>query len=162
MSDVCGAISIIQARSEEQIGSAVRLFRAYAAWLDLDLSFQGFESELQAMPGKYVPPAGELLLAEDEAGQALGVVGLRPMGPVGVCEMKRLYVLPSARGSGLGGRLIEAVTDTARRIGYREMKLDTLPSMTGAIALYEHHGFKRTNRYYDTPIEDTLFFSLSL
>jgi ribosomal protein S18 acetylase RimI-like enzyme len=87
------------------------------------------------MPGKYAPPAGELLLARYSNGPPVGCVGLRPIEPQGCCEMKRLYVSPETRGFGLGERLVDAVVKEAARIGYREMRLDTLPSRTGAIAL---------------------------
>jgi GNAT superfamily N-acetyltransferase len=118
--------------------------------------------EMAAMPGKFAPPAGELLLARAFDGTPAGCVGLRPIDPVGCCEMKRLYVAPEWRGSGLGQRLIEAVMPQAERIGYREMKLDTLPSMTGAIALYVKFGFKPIAPYYETPVTGTIFLRRSL
>ena len=79
-----------------------KLFRAYASSLDVDLSYQNFETEMEAMPGKYASPAGELLLARYSNGTPVGCVGLRPIEPHGCCEMKRLYVSPDGRGSGLG------------------------------------------------------------
>src|SRR5215207_3431052 len=103
---------------------------------------QNFEAEMEAMPGKYAPRAGELLLARDRGGTPMGCVGLRPLDAHGCCEMKRLYVLPEGRGSGLGRKLIDAVVREAERIGYHEMRLDTLPSMAGAIALYRKLGFE--------------------
>src|SRR5262249_32486269 len=123
-------------RTAEDLASAVSLFRAYAASLEIDLSYQNFAAQLEAMPGSYAPPAGELLLARDAEDVAAGCVGLRPLASLGCCEMKRLYVLPQARGSGLGASLVAAVLREAECIGYREMRLDTLPSMTGALWLY--------------------------
>ena len=120
-------------RTANDLASTVKLFRAYAASLDVDLSYQGFEAEMEAMPGEYVPPAGEWPLARDPNGTAVGCVGLRPNELHGCCEMKRLYVSPEVRGFGLGERLVDAVVKEAKRIGYRQMRLDTLPSMTGAI-----------------------------
>jgi ribosomal protein S18 acetylase RimI-like enzyme len=61
------------------------------------------------------------------------------------------------RGVGLGARLVETVVREAERIGYREMKLDTLPSMSEAIALYRKCGFEPTEPYYDTPVVGTVF-----
>lgn len=139
------------------MAAAIGLFRAYAASLDVDLAYQNFEAEMASMPGKYAPPAGELLLARDPAGTPIGCVGLRPLDVPGCCEMKRLYVSPQARGTGLGRRLIEAVVGEAERIGYREMRLDTLPSMAEAIALYRQAGFEPIEPYYDTPVRGTLF-----
>jgi len=127
---------ITPVRTANDLASTVKLFRAYASSLEIDLSYQDFEAEMEAMPGKYAPPAGELLLARYSNGTPVGCVGLRPIDPQGCCEMKRLYVSPEGRGFGLGERLVDAVVKEAKRIGYREMRLDTLPSMTGAIALY--------------------------
>ena len=124
---------ITPVRTANDLASTVKLFRAYASSLDIDLSYQDFEAEMEAMPGKYAPPAGELLLARSSNGTPVGCVGLRPIEPHGCCEMKRLYVCPEARGLGLGERLVDAVVKEAKRIGYREMRLDTLPSMAGAL-----------------------------
>jgi GNAT superfamily N-acetyltransferase len=119
---------IMPVRTANGLASAVKLFRAYASSLDIDLSYQDFEAEMEAMPGKYAPPAGELLLARYPNGTPVGCVGLRPIDPQGCCEMKRLYVSSEGRGFGLGERLVDAVVKEAKRIGYREMRLDTLPS----------------------------------
>jgi GNAT superfamily N-acetyltransferase len=128
---------IAPVRTATNLASTVRLFRAYASSLDIDLSYQDFEAEMEAMPGKYAP-AGELLLARDSNGTPVGCVGLRPIEPDGCCEMKRLYVSPEVRGLGLGERLVDAVVKEAERIGYREMRLDTLPSMAGASRCIEN------------------------
>ncbi len=80
------------------------LFEAYASSVGVDLCYQGFTAELAAMPGKYAPPAGELLLARDIHNRPLGCVGLRPLPADGCCEMKRLYVSPQGHGRGLGAR----------------------------------------------------------
>jgi ribosomal protein S18 acetylase RimI-like enzyme len=133
------------------------LFRAYASSLDVDLSYQNFEAEMAAMPGKYAPPAGELLLARMSNGTPVGCIGLRPIEPCGCCEMKRLYVSPDGRGSGIGKRLVEAIVREAERIGYREMRLDTLPSMAEAVALYRKSGFEPMEPYYATPVIGTIF-----
>jgi GNAT superfamily N-acetyltransferase len=154
--------SIAPVRTPGDLAAVIELFRAYASSLDIDLSYQGFEAEMQAMPGKYAPPAGELLLARSSDGTPVGCVGLRPIEPRGCCEMKRLYVAPEGRGFGLGARLVAAVVREAERIGYREMRLDTLPSMTGAMALYRKLGFVPMEPYYDTPVIGTLFMRRSL
>src|SRR6478672_5442486 len=102
------SFSIAPVRTADDLAAAVTLFRAYAASLDVDLSYQNFEAEMAAMPGKYAPPAGELLLARDRNGMPVGCVGLRPIEPIGCCEMKRLYVAPDGRGLGRGERLVDA------------------------------------------------------
>jgi ribosomal protein S18 acetylase RimI-like enzyme len=152
------SFDIIPVRSAIDLDATVRLFDAYASSLGIDLAFQGFASELEGMPGKYAPPRGELLLARGADGEPLGCVGLRPLGDEGCCEMKRLYVRPQARGLGLGAALVHAIIATAERIGYTEMRLDTLASMTPAIALYRKAGFEPIEKYYDTPLADTVFF----
>lgn len=121
--------------SKADLDATATLFRAYAFSLGIDLAFQGFEAEVAALRGGYAPPWGCLFLARDSLGRAVGCVGVRPIMPDGCCEMKRLYVAPDGRGFGLGRRLVEAVIAEAVRIGYREMRLDTLPTMSGAIAL---------------------------
>lgn len=151
------AFTIHPVSSAADLADAIALFRAYAQSLPIDLSYQGFEAEMAAMPGKYAPPRGVLLIARDRAGRALACAALRPLDQDGVCEMKRLYVTAEGRGLGLGKRLVETLFDEARAIGYREMRLDTLPSMTEAIALYRRFGFTPMEAYYDTPIAGTLF-----
>jgi ribosomal protein S18 acetylase RimI-like enzyme len=105
---------------------------------------------------------GELLLARAADGAALGCVGLRAIEPEGVCEMKRLYIDPAARGVGLGKALAGAIIAAARQAGYRTMKLDTLEPMTPAIALYERLGFSRTGAYYAPTPPGTVFMELKL
>ena len=153
---------IAPVRTADDLASAVNLFRAYASSLAIDLSFQNFEAEMETLPGKYAPPAGELLLARSSSGTAVGCVALRPIEPLGCCEMKRLYVSPEGRGSGIGERLVAAVVREAERIGYREMRLDTLPSMVAAMALYRKSGFQPIEPYYNNPVIGTIFMHRSL
>ncbi|HYD67680.1 GNAT family N-acetyltransferase [Azospirillum sp.] len=155
-------IHIGSARFAADLEDAARLFGAYAASLDIDLSYQDFAAELAGLPGKYAPPSGALLLARGPGGEALGCVALRPIEPEGCCEMKRLYVAPEGRGLGLGRALVDAILGKAVRIGYREMRLDTLPSMTAALALYREAGFVTIERYYDTPVAGTIFLGRRL
>ncbi len=151
------AFRIGPVRTADDLAATITLFRAYAASLDVDLAYQDFEAEMAAMPGKYAPPAGELLLARRADGPALGCVGLRPMDRPGLCEMKRLYVSPDGRGRGVGQGLADALMIVAEGIGYSEIRLDTLPSMTGAQSLYLRLGFEVIAPYYDTPVAGTLF-----
>lgn len=148
------------ATTAEQVREARRLFEAYAASLDFKLCFQDFDTELRELPGSYAPPAGRLLLAE-RSGHAVGCVALRPLD-TGVCEMKRLYLDPTERGSGLGRRLATAILDEARSIGYRRMRLDTVPSMASAINLYRRLGFREIPPYRPNPVPGTLYLELEL
>jgi ribosomal protein S18 acetylase RimI-like enzyme len=153
---------IAPARSPDDIFAATQLLDAYVEGLGIDLTFQDFASERAAMPGKYAPPRGELLLARAQDGTALGCVGLRPIQPEAYCEIKRLYVAPKGRGLGLGRALAEAILDVATRLGYRDVRLDTLPAMIEAISLYRTLGFRAAEAYYETPIPDTIFMGRKL
>jgi len=154
--------TILPVRAPADLEATKTLFNAYAASLGVNLTYQKFVEEMAMMPGKYAPPKGELLLARGPDGGALGCVGVRPLEDAGTCEMKRLYVTPEGRGLGLGKALAERAVKEARRIGYRRLLLDTLPSLTTAIGLYDRMGFARIPAYYDTPIPGTIFMALSL
>jgi len=154
------ALRICQANSAPRIALARALFEEYADGLDIDLCFQGFADELAGLPGLYAAPRGRLLLAL-AGGDAAGCVALRPLDE-GYCEMKRLFVRAPFRGQGLGQRLIERIVAEARAIGYRTMRLDTLPSMQEAIRRYEALGFVRCASYYKTPLPHTVFMELQL
>ncbi|NUO72180.1 MAG: GNAT family N-acetyltransferase [Frateuria sp.] len=156
------AIEIAPARLPEDIAVVRALFAEYIDRLGIDLSFQDVGSELAQLPGKYAPPKGVILLARDAAGSALGCVALRPWSQPGVCEIKRLYVRPQARGQALGRRLAEAVIAWAVQAGYAHMLLDTLASMQAARQLYAALGFQPVAPYYDNPVPGTAYMALEL
>jgi ribosomal protein S18 acetylase RimI-like enzyme len=172
-------IQITPARFPEDAESIFVLFSGYAASLNIDLSFQSFQEELDSLPGKYASSqGGALLIARAQAPldrdvaqpadssappspTALGCVALR-RSPDGWCEMKRLYVLEKARGERLGEKLVEAILAQARALGYHGMRLDTLPEMTAAQRLYRKYGFEEIEPYYETPIERTVFMGCKI
>ena len=147
---------ILQADSAERVAAARELFLAYAQSLGFSLCFQNFDRELAGLPGDYAPPRGRLLLARSGERWA-GCVALRALSG-DVCEMKRLYVDPGFRGTGLGGRLAEAILAEARTLGYRAMRLDTVPSVMGtALALYRRMGFREIPPYCHNPVAGAIF-----
>jgi ribosomal protein S18 acetylase RimI-like enzyme len=151
---------IVEAEGSEALALVRRLFVEYAASLEVDLAFQGFDEELADLPGDYARPAGGLLLAFDGETPA-GCAAFRPLEP-GVAEMKRLYVRPSARGAGWGRRLAERVVGEARAAGYERIRLDTLPSMRAALGLYIGMGFREIPAYRHNPVAGTRFLELDL
>lgn len=155
-----GETRIRPASGADDIETARTLFREYAAVLGIDLGFQDWERELGDLPGAYGPPRGALFLAEDAA-MILGCVALRPLDSE-ACEMKRLYVRRQGRGRGLGRRLAEHAIAEGRRLGYARMRLDTLPTMSEAIALYRLLSFREIAPYRFNPVAGALFFECDL
>ena len=153
-------LTIGDAISSGRVEQARCLFEEYAASLGVDLCFQGFEQELANLPAMYSPPKGRLLLAWNDTEPA-GCIALRPWKP-GVCEMKRLYVRPRFRGTGLGRMLVERIISEARDAGYDRMRLDSLSSMLPAITLYRQFGFRDIPSYRENPVEGTVFLELPL
>lgn len=153
--------TITDATFPDDAATVRQLFRAYATWLGVDLNFQDFEAELAALPGRYAPPEGALLLLRNEAGSAVGCVAMRPIGG-GDCEMKRMYLDDGARGSGQGRALALAIIDRARAAGHRRMVLDSLDRLGSALRLYDSLGFREIAPYYPNPLPGVVYRGLDL
>ncbi|KAK4981094.1 hypothetical protein LTR28_006230 [Elasticomyces elasticus] len=118
-------------RTPSDYSAILALFRAYAAFYNIDLTFEDFAAELRALPGKYSPLQEELLLARTATGIALGCVAVRSISAAGCRETERPYTVPRARGRGVGWALVDEVVRVARDIRYVEMRVNMLPSMVG-------------------------------
>jgi ribosomal protein S18 acetylase RimI-like enzyme len=153
-------IELVEAKTEKDFYAARELFKEHADNLSIDLAFQDYEQELVRLETIYTPPTGSLLLAKFK-GSFVGCVGLRKLGDL-TCEMKRLYVKAEVRRKGLGKALCERIIYKARELGYKRMRLDTLPSMTSALAMYKQFGFQKIEPYYDNPIPGTVYMELNL
>ena len=151
---------LVGVAAPEAIATCRELFQEYQRALGVSLCFQGFDRELASLPGDYAPPQGRLYLAL-AAGKPAGCVALRPLFHRDA-EMKRLYVRPALRGSGLGRILAVRVIEDARALGYESLKLDTLPQMKAAQRLYEDLGFRDTAPYNDNPVAGVRFMALDL
>lgn len=146
----------------DEIPLVRELFEEYGASLGFDLCFQGFAEELASLPGRYATPTGGIWLAVAQDGATLGCVALRPLDlgtTERVAEIKRLYVRPAARGTGAGRRLAACAIAAAEAQGYDRIVLDTLETMTAAMALYRSLGFEETVAYYPNPIPGVVYFA---
>jgi carbonic anhydrase len=155
-----GRPELVDGSEPARLAVARVLIAEYGTSLGIDLSFQGFAQELDALPGPYRPPLGRLLLALVD-GEPAACAALRPLDGER-CELKRIYVRPAHRGLGLGRTLTESLIETARALGYSRMVLDTLPSMGAAQRLYRSLGFRETAPYTVNPVPGTAFLELDL
>jgi len=182
-------IDIISASTTEHFQIIRQLFSEYADALGFSLCFQDFENELQSLPWEYAEPRGCILLASvnsrifdggtnnltSVAGATdlqkhrdwspAGCVALRPLDVndgMKSCEMKRLYVKLNFRGKGLGQALSERLIEIAKSKGYDKMRLDTVPAMTAAIAMYRSLGFVEIEPYRANPIPGALYMEKTL
>ncbi|HEY3304145.1 MAG TPA: GNAT family N-acetyltransferase [Candidatus Binatia bacterium] len=151
---------IFEATTRNDFQSARDLFEQYAKSLGFDLGFQDFAAELQNLPGEYALPNGCIVLARQNE-NVVGCVALRKWDET-ISEMKRLYLIPEARGKGIGRKLAEAVILRAKEMGYRRMRLDTVSSMEAANNLYVSLGFRPIPAYRYNPLKGAQYYELFL
>lgn len=144
------------ANTNEDYAAAAELFSEYATWLNIDLSFQNFEKEMQALEAMYSLPYGGIILCK-EAGVFIGCVAIRKIDDENA-EMKRMWIKTNQQGKGLGSILLNKAVDLARSCGYKKIKLDTLSHMTPAMNLYKQNGFVEIPAYYYNPNETVIYF----
>ena len=157
-------VEVRAAHTPEDIDATRAAMREYAAQLGVDLCFQGFEAELQGLPGEYASPSGLLLLACVD-GEVAGCGAFRALPDVDypdACEMKRLYVRRAFRRFGIGRLLAQALMDGAWQAGYSTMLLDTLDDMEAARGLYAALGFVEVPPYYFNPIAGAHYLKAEL
>ena len=148
----------------EEMDAVRQIFQEYADSLNIDLEFQGFDSEIAGLPGDYAKPRGQILLAHVD-GSIAGCCALRPLDDCdypNAAEMKRLFVRKAFRGFGLGRQLAEAMLDAARQAGYDHVLLDTLDDMEAARALYVDLGFESIEPYYHNPLQGAHYLKADL
>jgi putative acetyltransferase len=158
--EITTTIELTQPQSRQDWRQARRLVEEYAASLNLNLGFQNFAHELENLASEYSAPTGAFLLAREQRA-LLGCVGVRRHAE-GDGEIKRLYVVPAARGRGIGALLARGIVAEAVRLGYARLLLDTLPVMHEAQVLYLSMGFRPIAAYRFNPLPGAAFFELPL
>ncbi len=149
--------------TSEDLEDVRRLFVEYQTEFGFTPCFQGFQDEIDHLPGRYASPLGALLIARNLEGVATGMVALRPTELADTCEMKRLYVTHSARGTRLGQQLLDAIIHAARARNYLHMRLDTISGkMDRAIAMYRAAGFVDIPAWYADPLPNMICLSKKL
>ncbi len=149
-------VTLVAATSAQDIASVEAIFRAFVAFLPIDLGFQDIEGEFARFPGDFV----HLLLAKQQD-RPIGAVALKDHGD-GVCEMKRLYVLPEGQGTGTGRALCERLMSDASSMGFHTMLLDSLRRLETAVDLYQKLGFEEIEPYNFNPEGDVIYMRRSL
>ena len=151
---------VVSDREHPLVPVARALFEDYARELNIDLCFQGFQDELEALPGKYGPPRGALFVVKD-SGQPIACGALRPLDD-DTCELKRIYIEPAHRGYGFGRQITQELLNIARTAGYKIAKLDTLRRLVPACNLYKSLGFVEIEPYNFNPEHDIVYLQLEL
>lgn len=153
-------MNILVVHTPVQYQHARNMILKYQSWLGIDLSFQDFQKELEELSTMYGPPSGAMILAYDEQ-CPIGCVGLRDIGD-GICEMKRMFILPEHQGKGIGKSLFAAFMTETERLGYERVRLDTLRALSKAISLYKAAGFTEIPPYRYNPDPEAIYMELNV
>ena len=149
-------ISYQLANTDDEYKQAALLFKEYAAWLNIDLSFQHFDDELLELKVMYANPNGGIMLCKNED-EFIGCVAIRKIDN-NIAELKRMFIKPAYQKKGIGKTLLEKAVELAKLLNYKTMRLDTLNYMAPAINLYKQYGFYQISAYYNNPNETAVYF----
>ena len=154
-------MEIKEVKSFEEYKVATELFQEYAYQTGYDLEFQNFNEELKKIESHYSAPGGAIFIGYDEEGVPIGCFGIRKFD-ASICELKRMYLKPEARGLGIGKQLLNKAIEVGSELKYKKMRLDTLPTMVSAIKLYEKTGFYKIEAYRFNPVAGALYYEIKL
>lgn len=154
-------IELTEAKSKEEFKTGVDLFQEYATQLGVDLEFQNFREETHNIETQYSRPDGALFIADNDLKKVMGCFGVRSLEQ-SICELKRMYLRKEARGMGIGKQLLIKSLEVGKELGFKKMRLDTLPTMESAIGLYIKMGFCEIDPYRYNPIDGTKYFEIAL
>jgi ribosomal protein S18 acetylase RimI-like enzyme len=153
-------MNYLRAATDFEYAHAVMLFKEYAQWLNIDLSFQHFDDELLSLKTMYAAPNGGIVLCKDQD-EFIGCVGIRKIDNA-IAELKRMFVKPAYQKQGIGKTLLEKAIELATALNYKIVRLDTLNYMTAAINLYMQNGFYEIPAYYYNPNETAVYFEMKI
>ncbi len=153
-------LEFIEVNSDEEYNIAATLFKEYAEWLNIDLSFQQFEEELNVLKSMYAAPGGGILLCKKE-GAFIGCTAIRKIDTE-VAELKRMFVRKEYHKLGIGQHLLDKAIELATKANYKTIRLDTLDYMLPAINLYKKNGFYQIKSYYHNPNSTAVYFELQM
>lgn len=153
-------IEVLTTETPDQLEAVRFLVLAHASSLREHPGSDQIRSDAEGLPGPYAPPRGRLYLAQLDSIPA-GCVALKGLeGTTG--EVKRMFVLATARRHGVGRALMERLMSDARHMGYLRLRLGTLDEMVAAQNLYRELGFVEIPRYRADELVDTMFFECDL
>ncbi len=150
----------ILANSQLEYEAAQLLFNEYAQWLNIDLCFQNFDKELQQLSIMYAATNGGIVLCKKN-NDFIGCSAIRKIDTTS-CELKRMWVQLPYQKLGIGETLLKECIALAKKLNYKEMRLDTLKRLQPAIKLYKKYNFIETEAYYKNPNNDVVYMKLVL